>query len=194
MSLCFARISAPFQPAIEGFHTRSAALLSMLFQRRIDVAFCLEGAATAECDTQSLWTESLHAAFPETHPLSGCDIVAWELLKGEHFIFGRDATDLGLDRLAADRIAGAGGRISFEAHDASQDAVMRLVALHFGLGLASDARAGIGNPGVVFRPIQGENSRLSFYAVWLPGNDNPALRRFLNLARTMSAERRASSA
>ncbi|CCG43002.1 hypothetical protein PHAMO_540002 [Magnetospirillum molischianum DSM 120] len=41
-------------------------------------------------------------------------------------------------------------------------------------------------PGVACRPIAGES--LFFYAVWLPTNDNPALRRFLSLAKVLSKQ------
>jgi hypothetical protein len=39
---------------------------------------------------------------------------------------------------------------------------------------------------VAFRPIEGDEDKLPFSAVWLHDNDNPALRRFLSLARAMS--------
>ncbi|WP_370464662.1 LysR substrate-binding domain-containing protein [Methylosinus sp. RM1] len=122
----------------------------MLFQRGIGVAFCVEGAATAQCDTESLWAGSVHAALPETHPLSGCEVVEWEFLQEEHFILGYDASGLALDRLVADRIAETGGRMSYVARDISRNAVRRLAALHFGVALASDACVRIGYAGVVF--------------------------------------------
>jgi|SRR6516225_7199387 hypothetical protein len=43
---------------------------------------------------------------------------------------------------------------------------------------------------VVFRPISGDDATLQFSAVWGPGNDNPALRRFLSLARTLAKAKR----
>ena len=85
-----------------------------------------------------------------------------------------------------DRIGGLGGRMSLETHDISQDAVMKLVGMGFGLGLVSDSNVSICYPGVAFRQLPRDDSHLAFCAVWLPGNDNPALRRFLSLARTMA--------
>ena len=40
---------------------------------------------------------------------------------------------------------------------------------------------------VVFRPFATADDVLPYSAVWLPGNDNPAFRRFLSLARSMSS-------
>ena len=71
---------------------------------------------------------------------------------------------------------------------------MQFVALGFGLSLLSDSSTAIPYPGVAFRPLAGEEDRVSYSAVWLPGNDNPALRRFLSLARSKSAERRETPA
>jgi len=41
----------------------------------------------------------------------------------------------------------------------------------------------------VFRPIARNDELLQFSAAWLPHNDNPALRRFLSLARTLAKDR-----
>jgi hypothetical protein len=38
--------------------------------------------------------------------------------------------------------------------------------------------------------MAGDDHLLQFNAAWLPHNDNPALRRFLSLARSMAKERR----
>jgi hypothetical protein len=53
-----------------------------------------------------------------------------------------------------------------------------------------DSSTAIPYPGVAFRPLAGEEHRVSYSAVWLPGNDNPALRRFLSRARAKSVEQR----
>jgi hypothetical protein len=49
--------------------------------------------------------------------------------------------------------------------------------------LVGTAEAAVTYPGVVFRPLEGET--LPFSAVWTDNNDNPALRRFLSLARVL---------
>ena len=64
---------------------------------------------------------------------------------------------------------------------------MHLVALGFGISLVSEAAISTHYPDIVFRPLATSEDVLAYSAVWLPGNDNPALRRFLSLARTLSA-------
>ena len=165
-------------------------LIARIMERRLDIAFVVSGTPTPGCDAEALWSAGICVALPDRHPLAGCDAIDWELLKDEHFVMGREATAAGIDGYATERIARIGGRLSLAMHDVSQDLVMQFVALGFGLSLVSDLSSPIPYPGVVFRPLAGEDHHVSYSAVWLPGNDNPALRRFLSLARAKSAERR----
>ncbi len=169
-------------------------LVAHMLERRLDIAFVVSGTPTPGCDAEALWSSGIYIALPDRHPLAGCDAIDWGLLKDEHFVFGREATAAGFDDHATERIARIGGRVSLAMHDISQDLVMQFVALGFGLSLASDLSPTIPYPGVAFRPLAGEDHHVSYSAVWLPGNDNPALRRFLSLARSKSAERRETPA
>lgn len=54
--------------------------------------------------------------------------------------------------------------------------------------MAMFSRSGI-TPGVTFRPVAPVEDALPYCAVWLPGNDNPALHRLISLARSMSQDR-----
>jgi DNA-binding transcriptional LysR family regulator len=172
--------------AMEFYEGPAPDQIARIMERRVDVAFLVDGTPTPGCDIERYWNAGICVALPDQHPLTGCDIVDWDLLKDEHFILGREAIDAGLDRIAADRIAGFGSRMSLETQDISQDAVMKLVGMGFGLGLVSDSNVSICYPGVAFRQLPRDDGYLGFCAVWLPGNDNPALRRFLSLARTMA--------
>ena len=165
-------------------------LIARIMERRLDIAFIVSGTPTPGCDAEALWSSCIYVALPNRHPLTGCDAIDWELLKDERFVFGREAIAAGFDAFATERIARVGGRLSLAMHDVSQDLVMQFVALGFGLSLSSDSSTAIPYPGVAFRPLADEDDRVSYSVVWLPGNDNPALRRFLSLARLKSAERR----
>jgi hypothetical protein len=59
-----------------------------------------------------------------------------------------------------------------------------------GVSLTSEATIATSFPEVVFRPISGGDAMLQFSAIWWPGNDNPALRRFLSLARALAKAKR----
>jgi hypothetical protein len=71
-----------------------------------------------------------------------------------------------------------------------RDTLMHLVAMGLGISLTTELTAATPFPKVVFRPIARNDELLQFSAAWLPHNDNPALRRFLSLARTLAKDRR----
>jgi len=82
-----------------------------------------------------------------------------------------------------------GHSISVERYGVGRETLMHMVALGFGISLISEAGIATRYPGVVFRALAPAEDVLPYFAVWLPGNDNPALRRFLSLARSMSQVR-----
>lgn len=65
--------------------------------------------------------------------------------------------------------------------------LMQVVASGEGISLTSEATTGATFLGVAYRLLVTED--LPFCAVWSPRNDNPALRRMLSLARSMSLRR-----
>ncbi len=164
--------------------------VASLFDRRLDIAFVTEAAHALGRDAEILWTARVCVALSERHPLAGCDVLDWEILKDEEFILGRGASDTGLYQLGVERLGQFARKASIKSYDISQDAVMQLVRLGFGLSLVSESGGAACYPGVVCRPLVSEDNRPQYSAIWLPGNDNPALRRFLSLARVKVAERR----
>jgi hypothetical protein len=67
---------------------------------------------------------------------------------------------------------------------------MHLVEMGRGVSLTSEATLATAFPDVVFRPISGADATLQFSAIWWPGTDNPALRRFLSQARALAKAKR----
>jgi DNA-binding transcriptional LysR family regulator len=138
---------------------------------------------------------AIFAVLPEDHRLSGTDTVDWEALTNEHFIVSRDAPGPEIHDYIVRRLADLGHSPSVERHGVGRETLMHLVALGFGISLISEAGTGTCYPEVVFRPlVRSEEDVLPFSAVWLPGNDNPALRRFVSLARSLSSSRPALQA
>jgi DNA-binding transcriptional LysR family regulator len=67
---------------------------------------------------------------------------------------------------------------------------MHLVGMGRGVSITSEATLATSYPNIIFRPISGGDETVAFSAVWLPGNDNPALRRFLSLAKARAKRKR----
>ncbi len=71
---------------------------------------------------------------------------------------------------------------------------MNLVAMGRGVTPVAEAWKGVGLPGLILLPIGSDDDIVPFSAYWSPANDNPALRRFLSLARTEAKRNGALSA
>jgi hypothetical protein len=122
---------------------------------------------------------------PARHRLADEDNVVWEALKDERFIVSRDAPGPEIHDYIVRRVADFGHSPVVERYGVGRKALMHLVALGFGISPASEAATATRYPDVVFRPLATAEDTLPCSAVWLPVNDNPALRRFLSLARSM---------
>ena len=131
-------------------------LRARLMERRLDLAFVNEETPTPGCDAEVWRSGGVRVALEEGHPLAGCELIDWQLLKDEHFLFGRQATASCLDARSREAVAELGGALSFSVLDASLGLTMKLVALGFGLSLVSDCSADVPYPGVVFRQLSGE--------------------------------------
>lgn len=158
-----------------------------LHEGRVDVVF-LPGAPTIErCQTEALWDEQLFVALPGSDPLAVEQEVSLHDLKGRTFLFMRADPALPLlnDRLLAAFGADVALRIERQAicHEAT---LMQLVTLRRGATLKIGRSANVAGR-VVLRPVT--SCTIPVSAVWLRANPNPALGRFLSIARTTSAAR-----
>jgi DNA-binding transcriptional LysR family regulator len=134
-----------------------------------------------------LWEARVFVALPEHHALADGDAIHWDSLKDEDFIVSRDAPGPEIHDYIVRRRTAFGRRPSIERNGAGRETLMHLVALGFGISIASEAATATRYPDVVFRPLATAEDTLPCSAVWVPVNDNPALWRFLSLARSMSS-------
>lgn len=172
---------------LEGSATEHAAAIR---KRQLDVAFVMATTEAKDCDTLPLWTERLSVILPDHHPLCAKSDIGWTDLGSERLIVRQSERDPALCERLANRLAANAHRPGVQKLNVGRETLMNLVAMGLGLGLTSEATSATLFQGVVFRPIGGEDDLIQFSAIWLPQNDNPALRRFLSLARTIAKERR----
>jgi DNA-binding transcriptional LysR family regulator len=171
----------------------SADNIAAVRKRQLDVAFIIDTTHAGGCETLPLWNERIVVVLPEDHALRTKKEIEWSDLRNEHLIVRQSERDPVLcDRLTK-RIAAADHDPDVRKLKVGRESLMNLVAMGLGVGLTSEATIATAFPKVVFRPIAGDDELLQFSAAWLPHNDNPALRRFLSLARRMAKERRRRS-
>lgn len=157
-----------------------------LFNRQIDMTFLTGANTPAGCDAIPIFRAQLYVAVPRDSVFAGQSQLRFEDLAKAHFIvssrgFGSDIRDL-----IAKQLSELGFSPDVETYDVGREALMNMVGMNFGVSLTSDVSIGVTYPGVAFVPIAGE--LLPVNAVYSPENDNPALRRFLSLARTLAKE------
>jgi DNA-binding transcriptional LysR family regulator len=157
-------------------------------KRQLDVAFIVDTTDPAGCELAPLWSERIFVVLPDHHALRGRKQIEWQELRNEHLIVRRSERDPALCDRITRRLSNGGQAPIVEMLDVGRDTLMHLVALGRGVGLTSEATVATPFPKVVFRPIAGDDEYLQFCAAWSARNDNPALRRFLSLARTMARE------
>jgi DNA-binding transcriptional LysR family regulator len=172
---------------VEGASTEQ---ISLIRKRRLDVAFVADTTGAADCDVAPLWDERLFAVLPHNHPLCDRKAIEWKALRNEQFILRQSKWGPALCERVIKHLADRGHTPSVQTIDVGRETVMHLVAMGRGVSLTSEATIVTSFPEIVFRPISGGDATLQFSAVWWPGNDNPALRRFLSLARVLAREKR----
>lgn len=153
-------------------------------KHHLDVAFITGCADWPGCEGRQLWTERIFVVLPAGHRLCGDGEVQFEELAGEPFLVSESAPGEEIHDYLVKRLADLGRHPEIHHQAVSRDNLMRLVALRRGLTVTSEATTAAHFPGVVFRPIAGEV--LPFCGVWSPNNENPALHRLLDLAKSMA--------
>jgi DNA-binding transcriptional LysR family regulator len=110
--------------------------------------------------------------------------VKWQDLAHETFIVSDVPPGQEVHDYLVQRVADLGHHPKIQAQFVGRDNLLTLVAIGSGLTVMSEAATAAHVPGICYRPIIGEV--LPFNGVWSPKNDNPALRRFVSMAKTMA--------
>jgi DNA-binding transcriptional LysR family regulator len=168
----------------------SSEQISLVRKRRLDVAFLADASEATDCDVAPLWNERLFVVLPRTHPLSSRQVVAWQALRNEHFIIRQSNCSRAFCERLIKHLSDRTHTPNMQKADVGRETIMHLVAMGRGVSLTSEATLVTAFPDVVFRPISGPDASLQFSAIWWPGNDNPALRRFLSQARALAKAKR----
>jgi DNA-binding transcriptional LysR family regulator len=163
-------------------------LLLRLRERRADVLILTGAVAPIHGDSMLLWREPVHVALPVEHPLAARAGLSWSDLEEEVFLVTIAEPGPEIHDHIVRRLTGLGKRPKVLSYDVGRETLLNLVGMGFGVTMAGESWAGVQYPEVVFRPIADGSPPLEFSAAWQHDNDNPALRRFLSLAREMAKQ------
>lgn len=173
---------------LELYHMDTAAQLTALTDRRIDIGVVREAAATRALDNERLVSEPLVAVLPEGHPLAAAETVAPRALTDEPFVLW--SRMLGPDFF--DRIIAYCRKHGFNPHIVAEggdvETQLGLVAAGTGVSLQPAYYADLRRSGVVFRPLEGDAPKVALQMSWRKGDPSPAVNHFVAVARQVVAD------
>ena len=104
----------------------------------------------------------------------------------DHFIVSRDPPGHEVHDFIIRSLSGLNSHPRITRYKVGREVLIQMVGLGFGTSLVCGSTMRLSYPHVNFVPLEGE--AIPFSAIWSPQNDNPALRRFLSLARRLARE------
>ena len=167
-------------------------LMTMLCHRTIDAIYFAGEPESASDDGLKLVEENIFLAVQADGPLAGWDRLKWEDVATSTFVVSTREPGPEIHDYIIRRVSDLGRPAKVRRHRLSREGIMNLVGLGFGVSLVADHWRGVRYPNVAFVPVGGEEERVPFSLVWRAENDNPALRRFVSLARTHAKKAAAS--
>ncbi|QFT34082.1 HTH-type transcriptional regulator GltC [Labrenzia sp. THAF82] len=168
--------------------------MTSLRSHDIDIVFAPGTCAPNNCECAELWCEHLQIAMPDDHRLSDRQTLDWSDLKEERFITSRLPPGPEFHDLIVRRLESHGVSPVIETRSVTSDTLMNLVSLGQGLTATTEAWSCVKLPNFTVRPLASEPDVLRFCAIWLAGNDNPALRCLISNAHMLAGKvRRGSS-
>ena len=169
-------------------------LLTLLSHRILDVVMASGDFPDAHGDSEVLAEEPIYVALHEDDPLTDRERLSWDDVREARFLVSAAEPGPEIHEYLIRRLADLGRSPIVMRHRIGREGIMNLVGLGLGVSLVAEHWCGVSYPGVVFRPVGEEDERVRFSLVWRPENDNPALRRFVSLARVRAKKAAAGDA
>jgi len=169
-------------------------LFTLLNHRLLDLVFVSGTLPDAYGDSVLVVEEQIFVALSESDALARRVRLSWEDVRSARFLVSENEPGPEIHEYLIRRLADLGHRPDIVRHRLGREGIMNLVGLGFGAGLVAEHWCGVAYPGVVFRRIGDDSERVPFSLVWRSENDNPALRRFVSLARVHAKKAAAGDA
>jgi molybdate transport repressor ModE-like protein len=158
-------------------------LFTLLSHRMLDLVVAAGEPSSEFGDALLLCREAISLAVASNGPLAARGRVRWSELSGATFVVSSREPGPEIHDYILRRVGDLGRRVRIERHRLDREGIMNLVGLGFGVSLVADHWRGVQYPNVTFIPVGEDGETVPFSITWRPENDNPALRRFLSLAR-----------
>lgn len=158
-------------------------MMVMLSHRTLDVVIAVGEPPPESGDSLVLTRAPVYLAVASERSLAQNDRVRWADFTGEEFLVSARESGPDIHDYIVRQATAFGRGVSITRHHLCRDGVMNLVGLGLGVTVVGDHAAGARYPNVELIPIADGDGTVPFSLIWRPENDNPALRRFISLAR-----------
>ncbi|MDW4497887.1 LysR family transcriptional regulator [Sulfitobacter sp. D35] len=173
------------QPEVELLLIESnrSDLLSQLSHRQVDIIAAAGQPHSNVGDGLVISHDGVFLAVASDMALASKSRLSWQDIKDASFVVSSCEPGPEIYDYIVRKIGRVGRSIAVRRHLMGREGIMTLVGLGMGVSLVAESWRGVRYPNVSFVPIGDEGDRVPFSVTWLPENDNPALRRFISLAR-----------
>jgi DNA-binding transcriptional LysR family regulator len=161
-----------------------AELVEGLREGRFDLAFT-RPPLVGDLVSRTLLTEEVCAVLPAEHPLAGRASLELAELADEPWVLTPRGSWEPWHRGYDDDFAAAGFTPRVVQRAATVQGLLGLVAAGVGVTRLARSSHSLRRTGVAFVPLAGEVTRTEL--VWVPGNDNPAVRAIADVAAGLAA-------
>jgi len=158
-------------------------LMNALRNGTLDVIISPGGRSATDNKILSLWSERVLISFPEDHALAAREVIYWTDLRTETVLLSQHDPGRELEDLLISRLVLPEDRPKIERHDVSRGIIKSLISMGLGVGLVMESDTGASFAGLTYRELRDGSgpSRIGFVAEWRASNEDPALKRFLQL-------------
>ncbi|MEM7667759.1 MAG: LysR family transcriptional regulator [Pseudomonadota bacterium] len=158
-------------------------LFTLLSHRRLDAIVAAGEPELKHGDGFLLAREQIYLAVPTDHEWARRERLFWGDVREATFVVSAREPGTEIHDYILRNVSELGRVARIRRHRLGREGVMTLVGLGFGVSLAADHWRGVCYPNVTFVSVGQEDDTVPLSLVWRPENDNPALRRFISLAR-----------
>lgn len=158
-------------------------LMTALGNGTVDVVVSPGRLPSRDTRTRLLWSERILISLPQDHCLATREIIYWTDLRNQKILLSEYDPGRELEDLLTSKLVLPEDRPTIERHDVSRGIIKSLTSMGMGLSLVMESDIGASFAGLVYRELRDGTgpSRVDFHAHWRDDNENPALKRFLDL-------------
>ncbi|MEM7667355.1 MAG: LysR family transcriptional regulator [Pseudomonadota bacterium] len=162
--------------------TERRQLMTMLAHRTLDAVISVSDQTGTHGDSFHVWDNAICLAVASDSSLAKRENVSWSEIGDLQLLISAREAGPDIHELVVRKTTAFGRSVTVARHQLSREGIMGLVGLGLGVTVVGDHAAGVSYPNVTLVPLA-ENETVPFSLTWRPENDNPALRRFISLAR-----------